>query len=40
MFAYDKDHWQRETLMQRVQEHALQLETDRLIDSGIKLHVC
>ena len=40
MYAYDKDNLQRETLMHRVEEYALQLERDRLIDSGMKLHVC
>ena len=39
MSAYDKDHRQRDTLLQRVHDQSMQLERDGLIDTGIKFHV-
>jgi len=38
VYAFDTNSWQRENLLQRVNDHALQLENDELIDRGIKLH--
>eukprot|EP00795_Rhopilema_esculentum_P002833 gene2833-1063_t len=36
--AYDKDQWQRETLICRAQQHWLQLERKELVDLATKFH--